>query len=146
MIITLANDILRKKSKEVSLKRIKSPEILDLIKKMRAEVKKADGIGLAAVQIGILERVILVLVDGEFKAFINPKIIKKSWKKIAIEEACLSVPGKSGYVRRHQTIVVQALDENGNKIKPKFDELPAIILQHEIDHLNGILFIDKIIK
>ena len=107
-------------------------------------MKKADGIGLAAVQIGVLKRVILVLIDGEYKAFINPKITKKSWKKIAIEEACLSVPRKFGYVKRHQNITIQALDENGNAAKETYENLPAIIFQHEIDHTDGILFIDKI--
>ena len=63
-----------------------------------------------------------------------------------LEEACLSVPEKSGYVKRYQNITVEALDENGNNIKEKYEDLPAIIFQHEIDHTNGILFIDKIIK
>jgi len=144
MIVTYPNDILGKKSRPVSTEDISNSKIKNLIKEMRAEITKLDGIGLAAVQIGDLKRIILVLVDGEYKVFINPKIIRKSWKKIAIEEACLSVPGQSGYVKRHQNVTIQALDENGSATKEKYSDLPAIIFQHEIDHLDGILFIDRI--
>lgn len=146
MIITYPNDLLRKKSAPVTPEEIKSGEIAKLIAEMRKELKKANGIGLAAVQIGVLKQVILVEVDGSVHAFLNSKIIKKSWKKIAVEEGCLSVPGKNGYVKRSANLKLSALDENGERIILETAGLTSIIFQHEVDHTNGILFIDKIIK
>lgn len=146
MIITHPNKILREKSKPVPADMIFGSEIKILIKKMRQELKIAGGVGLAAVQINELWRVILVENNGEFNAFINPKIIKKSWGKITTEEGCLSVPGKFGNVRRSKNIVIAAINEQGEKIKIQAEGLSAIIFQHEIDHTNGILFIDKTIK
>jgi len=146
MIIIHPNELLRKKSETVSAEEIKNGEIKKLIAEMKKTLKHADGVGLAAVQIGVLKRVILVEVDGTAHAFINPKITRKSWKKISIEEGCLSVPGKNGYVKRSAKIAVDALDENGKEVKLKAEELTSIIFQHEIDHTNGILFIDKLIK
>ncbi|MBU1179477.1 peptide deformylase [Patescibacteria group bacterium] len=146
MIIVYPDKLLRQKSSPVKPEEISGPEIKKLIADMREWIKKADGVGLAAVQIGALKRVILVEVDGELKVFINPKITRKSWKKTAIEEGCLSVPGKHGYVNRSEKISVKALDESGKEIKLRAAGVPAIIFQHEIDHLEGILFIDKIWK
>jgi len=146
MIITYPNEILRKKSSTISPSRATSKEIKSLIKKMRGEVAKADGVGLAAVQIGVPERIILVSVDGVFEAFINPMIVKKSWKRMVIEEGCLSLQGKMGFVKRHKGLTMRALDENGKKIIFKATGLTSAIFQHEIDHLNGILFIDRAIK
>jgi len=147
MIITYPNEILRKKSNLVTLDEIKSGKIKKLIKEMRENLVDEKGIGLAAVQIGVHKRVVLVEVDeGEVNAYINPVIKRKSLKKIAIEEGCLSVPGKHGYVKRSETIWLEALDETGKKLKLKARGLPAIVFQHEIDHTNGILFIDKIKK
>ena len=147
MIITYPNQILRKKSKSVQADLINSAEIKKLIQDMRYWIKKAGGVGLAAVQIGALKRIILVEIEeGKPIVFINPQITKKSWKKTAIEEACLSVPDKSGYVKRSEKIHLKAIDENGKKIKFKVSGLTSIIFQHEIDHLNGVLFIDKIWK
>lgn len=138
--------MLRQKSKPVPPDMVLSSQIKKLIKRMRREVKIAGGVGLAAVQIGELWRVILIETDGEFRAFINPEIIKKSWKKISIEEGCLSVPGANGYVKRSASVRVEALDENGKKAELKAEGIAAIIFQHEIDHTNGILFIDKLVK
>lgn len=146
MIITYPNELLRQKSAPVSPQEIKNGENKKLIAEMRKTLKQADGMGLAAVQIGTLKQVILVETDKGVHAFINPKIIKKSWKKIAIEEGCLSVPGKNGFVKRAASVRVKAVDENGDKIELQTAGLTAIIFQHEIDHINGILFIDKIWK
>lgn len=147
MIITYPNKILRKKSNLVTLDEVKNGDIKKLLKQMRANLTEKKGIGLAAVQIGVHKKVILVEVDeGEVNPYINPIIKRKSLKKIAIEEGCLSVPGRSGYVKRSETIWLEALDETGKKLKLKVTGLPAIVFQHEIDHTNGILFIDKIIK
>ncbi|MFH1193422.1 MAG: peptide deformylase [bacterium] len=146
MIVTYPNEILRKKSEPVKTADIGSGEIKELIAEMRKTIKKENGVGLAAVQIGVLKQVILVEIDGNVHAFINPQIIRKSWKKIAIEEGCLSVPGKNGFVKRSANVSVLAYDEAGDKVKIKAEGLTAIIFQHEIDHTNGILFIDKIWK
>lgn len=146
MIVTYPNELLRKKSAPVSPEEIKSGEIKALIAEMRKALKQAGGIGLAAVQIGVAKKIILVEVDGIVHAFLNTKITKKSWKKIAVEEGCLSVPGQNGYVKRSANLKLSALDENGEKIKLETQGLTSIIFQHEIDHTNGILFIDKLIK
>ncbi len=146
MIVIYPNELLRQKSAPVTMEEIKSGEIKKLIAEMRKELKKADGIGLAAVQIGALKQVILVEVEGTIHAFFNAKIIKKSWKKIAIEEGCLSVPGQNGYVKRSANLKLAALDKNGKEIELETKGLTSIIFQHEIDHTDGILFIDKLIK
>jgi len=146
MIITYPNKLLRQKSTTVKTEEFSSPEIKKLIADMKYWIKKAGGVGLAAVQIGTLKRIILVEIDGNIGAYINPKITKRSLKKIAIEEGCLSVPGKNGYVKRSQKITVKTLNEQGDMIKLDLKNIPSIIFQHEIDHLNGVLFIDKLIK
>ena len=106
-----------------------------------------DGVGLAAPQVGVLRRAIVVDLSGEeggegpFK-LINPEIVKQSGEQVC-REGCLSIPGKLGDVTRPQKVVVEALDENGKKVKIKAEGLLAVCLCHEIDHLNGILFVDK---
>lgn len=145
-IITHPNEILRQKSKLVKTDYIFSPEFKELVAKMRKAIKIGDGVGLAAVQIGFLERVILVEIEDQIKLFINPVLTGKSWKKIAIEEGCLSVPGVHGFVKRSYVVTVKALNEAGERIALKAQGLPAIIFQHEVDHTNGILFIDKLMK
>lgn len=77
---------------------------------------------------------------------INPKIIEKSKETILREEACISLPNCTGMVRRHQSITVEFLDLKGKKQNKKYKEFNAVIIQHEIDHLDGILFMDKIVK
>lgn len=146
MIITYPNELLRQKSAPVTPEEIEGGEIKKLISEMRKELKRTDGIGLAAVQIGVLKQVISVEAEGAVHTFLNAKILRKSWKKIAVEEGCLSVPGVNGYVKRSAGIKIIALDENGKKLKLKAEGLTAIIFQHEIDHTNGVLFIDKIWK
>jgi len=147
MIITYPNKILRKKSNLVTQDEIKNGKIKKLIKEMRNNLVEKEGIGLAAVQIGVHKRVILVEINkGEVNPYINPVIKRKSFKKISIEEGCLSLPGISGYVKRSETIWLEALNETGEKLKLKASGLPAIVFQHEIDHTDGILFIDKMMK
>lgn len=137
---------MRQKSAPVTAEEIKSGDIKKLIAEMRKELKRANGIGLAAVQIGVPKQTILVEMEGTVHVFLNAKITRKSWKKIAVEEGCLSVPGQNGYVRRSANLKIAALDENGKKITLETHGLTSIIFQHEIDHTNGILFIDKVWK
>lgn len=101
-----------------------------------------NGVGFAANQIGVLQKV-LVYDDGTGpKVLINPKIIRASGEQVGIE-GCLSVPGLQGEVRRANEVEVKGLDENGKPVKIKAEGLTARIIQHELDHLNGVLFIDR---
>ena len=135
--------ILRKKSKEV--KEI-TPEIKQLARDLIETMLKSEpvGIGLAAPQIGISKRVIAVQTDSGPAVFVNPKIIKKSREKDSMEEGCLSLPEIWLNVKRAKEIEIETLDINDKKMRIKADGVFARILQHEIDHLNGILIIDKL--
>ena len=126
-IITYPDPTLRKKSEKV--KEVDN-EIKDLIKNMIKTMEKNQGIGLAAPQVGVLKRIIIALTDNGPKAFINPKIIKKTKETEIMEEGCLSFPGLFLEIKRWKGVEIEALDGNGNKIKA--DGLLARILQHEI--------------
>jgi peptide deformylase len=134
---------LRLVSKEVSKKDIIGPKMKQLTADMFQTMLEKDGIGLAAPQIG--ENVRLIVVNTkEGKMFLfNPKIVKKSFLKDWDEEGCLSVPMYFGEVKRHRSITCHFVNENGEKQKLKAHGLLARVLQHEIDHLDGVLFIDK---
>jgi peptide deformylase len=132
--------ILREPAKEIDYI---DADIYDLIKKMRTIMHDAEGIGLAAPQIGIPLRIFVAEVDKKFYAILNPKIIKISRKKEEMVEGCLSLPGIYGKVKRPSKIIIEGLNPEGEKIKIKAWGLLARVFQHEIDHLNGVLFIDK---
>jgi len=136
------NPILRQKAKEV--KEI-SPQIKGLISDMIETLKANQGIGLAAPQIGQLLHVIVAKPESDKEALvlINPQIKKTSRKKEIIEEGCLSLPNISAPVERPIKITVQGLDADGQSVKIKAKGLLARIIQHEIDHLSGILIVDK---
>lgn len=121
-----------------------TPEILNLIKDMAETMYTASGVGLAASQVGVPKRIILV--DGEedgLIVLINPMIIK-SEGEVVEEEGCLSVPDIYTQVKRSSKVTIKALNENGDPIEITKEDLIARALQHEIDHLDGILFIDRI--
>lgn len=145
-IVQLGNEILRKKAKEVAVSKIKSKEIQDLIKEMIEVLKSEEiGVGLAASQIGVDKRV-FVLKDvkkNKYFVFINPKILKLSREERLMPEGCLSVRDYWGKVKRAGKVSVEACDETGKKFEKNFSGLSAQIVQHEIDHLNGALFVDK---
>ena len=133
------DEILRKRSREVTEIDNKIRELaLDMLDTMY----KNDGIGLAAPQVGILKRIIVVDIGEGPKVYINPVIVKASGKQTC-EEGCLSFPNTFGNVDRPLNIVVEAYDIDGNKIKKKAKDLEAVALCHEIDHLDGVLFVDK---
>lgn len=136
------NAILRTKS--VFIKTINA-SVLDLIQEMKKQMKKEKGVGLAAPQVGKNIRVIVAQINGgRVMGFINPVITFFSEEKnINDEEGCLSVPGSFGNVWRSNEVIVEYIDEKKQKQKRKFTDLDARILQHEIDHLDGILFIDR---
>jgi len=112
----------------------------------------ANGIGLAAIQIGVPERVIVVHLPedeenhegGKLYAVINPKLARRSREKEDGVEGCLSVPGLVGEVSRHQAVTIKGLDRQGRPVRIKAKDFLARVFQHEIDHCDGILFIDRI--
>ncbi len=140
-IITQPNPILRKKSQAV--KDILAQKIQELIPQMAETMVNHDGAGLAAPQIGKNIRLITVNHKDRVLAIINPKITKKSFLKEWGEEGCLSVPDKFGEVKRSKSIIIEYIDEKNNQKILKAPGLLARVIQHEIDHLDGILFIDK---
>lgn len=142
-IIKYPDAILRKDAKEVE--KI-NDEIKNLILDMTEIMQKYDGAGLAAPQVGISKRIIIANDGKEDLAIINPKIIKKSWRKQKDKEGCLSLPGLEVEISRSKKIIVSGIDYSGKKIRIDAKNLMARILQHEIDHLNGILIIDKLNK
>ena len=142
--IRLENDeILRKRSREVEEVDDRIKELLD---DMIDTMHEYNGVGLAGPQVGILKRVIVIdLYDGNPPLkLVNPKIIKQKGEQ-EVDEGCLSFPNEYAKMIRPAEVTVEALDENGKKVKIKAEGLLAQALSHEIDHLDGILFIDKII-
>lgn len=137
------DDQLRIKSEGVSDDRITSPEMKLLIDELKETMKIENGVGIAAPQIGVHDRVIIAETDGVPTAYINPVITERSFRMVDSEEGCLSVPGCVGIVRRHRSVTVKATIEDGSPVTINARELLAIIFQHEIDHLDGILFIDR---
>lgn len=134
---------LRLMSEAVASSRIGSKEIKTLIENLKATMKVENGVGIAAPQVGVHDRVIIAETKEGPTAFINPEITERAFKLIDSEEGCLSVPGIWGIVKRHRSVTVKALAEDGTLIGIKATGLLAIIFQHEIDHLDGILFIDR---
>ena len=137
------DEILRKKSKIVEEVNDKIRQILD---DMVETMHKYNGVGLAAPQIGLLKRLIVIdLYDdkGPIK-LVNPEIIKEKGEQ-EVEEGCLSFPNKYGKIIRPKQVTVIALDEKGKEVRIVAKDLLAQALSHEIDHLNGILFVDKVI-
>ncbi len=139
-ICVQGNPVLKKKAK--SVKKISSQH-LKLMEDMLETMIAAPGIGLAAPQIGISERIIVVKVEDSVYCLVNPKITKKSGKAVCYE-GCLSVPGVEAPVERYGEVLVQALDKTGKPVSINADGLLAVVFQHEIDHLDGILFVEKV--
>ena len=122
-----------------------TPELKSLIKDMISFMKESNGIGLAAPQIGLSKRLIVIgYEDMEPMALINPEIIETSMEESDYEEGCLSIPGMYAKVTRPAKVKVQAWNERGRPFTIEADDLLATVLQHEIDHLNGVLFIDHL--
>jgi peptide deformylase len=142
-IVTNPNPLLRKISRNVDAKTIASQEFKNFCASLVTTMVKKDGVGLAAPQTGKNIRVFTVDTKDGPIIFINPKILKKSWAKEWSEEGCLSVPQVFGKVKRSNKIVCEYIDRNGAKKKIMANGLLAFVMQHENDHLDGILFIDK---
>ncbi|MDP4088489.1 MAG: peptide deformylase [Bacillota bacterium] len=136
------DEILRKKSRRVD---DVNDRIKTLAKDMLETMYAANGVGLAAPQVGILKRVIVVDVGEGPHAFINPEIVEKSGSCVDLE-GCLSLPGRQGEVERPTKIKVNALNVNGEEFELEAEDFFARAICHEVDHLEGILFIDKLVK
>ncbi len=142
-IITNPNPILRKKSLLIEESEIRGKKMQEFCQDMIKAMIKKDGVGLAAPQVGVNSRLVVVTINGKPICMINPKITKKSWARAWNEEGCLSVPGIYGQVQRNKKINCIYTDPEGKNKKVIAKNLDARIIQHEIDHLDGILFIDK---
>ncbi len=124
-----------------------TPRICRLLDDMKDTLTEASGVGLAAPQVGVLRRIVLVENDeGEILELINPRIVAKSEKNQNEIEGCLSIPDKWGLTERPESVTVSALDRNGNEIMVTGSMLTARAFCHEIDHLDGILFTDKVLR
>ncbi len=137
-----SDEILRKPSKKVD--KI-DDRIITLLDDMAETMKNAEGVGLAAPQVGVLRRVVVIDIGEGLIELINPVVVYEKGEQMR-EEGCLSIPGKSGVVKRPEKVIVRALNRKGETIEIKGEELLATALCHEIDHLNGVLFIDKAIS
>ena len=136
----LGDDILRKKCRPVETI---DERILTLLDDMAETMYNANGVGLAAPQIGILKRIVVIDIGEGLIELINPEIVSVEGNVKDIE-GCLSVPGKCGYVVRPETVTVSALNRNGEKIIITGSGLLAKAFCHELDHLDGIVFVDKV--
>ncbi|KKR89346.1 MAG: Peptide deformylase [Candidatus Uhrbacteria bacterium GW2011_GWE2_41_1153] len=125
-VLTIPNELLREVSKEIKKEQLQDKDLQKLFDDMIETMKAEDGVGIAAPQIGQQIRAIVVTLENGPEIYINPEITKRSLRKQKGEEGCLSVPELRGIVERYQSICIK-----------------AIIFQHEIDHLDGILFIDR---
>ncbi|WP_333859101.1 peptide deformylase [Clostridium sp.] len=141
-VIKYGDELLRKKSKKVD---VINDRILTLLDDMEETLYKECGVGLAAPQVGVLKRAIVIDIGEGILKLINPEIIHSEGSYLDVE-GCLSVPGVQGEVKRPKKVKVKALNEKGEEVIIEGEDLLARAFCHEIDHLNGILFIDKMIK
>lgn len=150
-ILTNPDPILRKVSGNIGAEKIDRPDFQKLLADMKETMIKKDGAGLAAPQIGQNIRLVVIHHDNKIYFLINPKITKRSWARGIEEEGCLSVLDKEGEiiygrVERHKKVSCAYLDEKGRTKKISADKIMSRVIQHELDHLDGILFIDKLVK
>jgi peptide deformylase len=148
-IITIGHPTLRQKARKVSKF---GPEVKQLIDDMIETMREAPGVGLAAPQVNVSERIVVVELPAdeeedtpaELYAFVNPEIVKTSRETEEGQEGCLSIPGYVGDVERHIWVVVRGQDAFGKPQRIRATDYLARIFQHEIDHLEGVLFIDHV--
>ncbi len=141
-VVMMGDELLRKKSKPV---RVFDEYLWNLLDDMKDTMHHKNGMGLAAVQVGILKRVIIIEANNMFVELINPVITKERGEDIE-EEGCLSVGTMTGLVKRPMEVTVTAQDRYGYTFTLSGEKYLARVLCHEIDHLDGVLFIDKMIK
>jgi peptide deformylase len=138
---------LRERSIEVTPAEITTSAFQQYLDVLTRTMFVEDGIGIASPQVGKNIRVIIVNLKKEgATAFINPVLTKVSESTTLFDEACLSVPGKYGIVRRHKRVTMQALNRHGRQVQMEVSGLFAYVFQHEIDHLDGVLYIDRAVE
>jgi peptide deformylase len=148
-ILRHPNPILREKSLPVKADTVSSGAWKEFLANLEATMLEKDGVGLAAPQVGVSQRIIVIRHEKKNIFLINPEIVKKSWARITDEEGCLSVTDEEGRilygkVERHKKVICRYVDIKGKPQRLEAEEFLARVLQHEIDHLDGILFIDKL--
>ncbi len=140
-IVTYPEEVLRQPAEPIDEI---NQEIRDLADSMTEMMLKAEGVGLAAPQIGVGKRLIVVNLEDDFHILVNPELIERSDEEEAQEEGCLSVPGPEASVSRSERVVVRGTDLDGNEVELAREGLAARVFQHEVDHINGKLFIDHL--
>jgi peptide deformylase len=141
-IITLGGELLRQKAEKI--KNI-NEETLNTAKQMLEIIRRDNGVGLAGPQVGLMKRLFVIHIrDDEERIFINPSILETSHNTIKFEEGCLSIPGIYAQVERSESIKIQAWNEKGRPFTLETSGLLARVIQHEYDHLEGILFLDRL--
>lgn len=140
-VITTPHKTLRIKADEIDLEDLKN--LQNFIKDMEKTMIKKDGLGLAGNQVDFPKRIFIINTKDGPQAIINPTLHNKSFKKKWSEEGCLSIPDTYGQVKRHYHLILKGYDSKGKKLKMKVEGLFARVVQHEVDHLDGVLFIDK---
>ena len=140
-IRTFGDPVLRQPAREVG-------KVTDLHRRLAKDMietmREAPGVGLAGPQVGVVERIFVWEVGEEGGVLIDPKIVERSEETFTDEEGCLSIPGLTFPVERSYRVTVEALDEMGRAVRVSGEDLIARVFQHEIDHLDGILFIDRL--
>lgn len=153
-IVQVGDPVLKETAKPVAKKDITSPALISLIKKMKQALAGEEyGVALAAPQLGVPLRLFVVAgrvfkeedeeEEQDTRVYINPEITRRSRKKVEMAEGCLSVRGKYGTVKRHEKVTLKAMDEKGAPVLQHASGLLSQIFQHETDHLEGVLFVDK---
>jgi peptide deformylase len=153
-IVTIGDPVLRKRAREVGTEELRSPEVQQLIDDLIETKRAANGAGLAANQVGETLRIAVAEVEGTnprypykpqipLTVMVNPTIEPAADDVMEINEGCLSVPGLRGYLERHARVRVRYLDRHGNERDEMKRGLTAGTFQHEVDHLDGVLFVDR---
>ena len=140
-IVKLGDPVLRKRAESVT--RILTSDTQKLIEHMKVVMRKANGLGLAAPQVGVSQRVIVYEIDDQVHVLVNPIISGGRGEQLEPMEGCLSIPNLHGVVKRFQEIKIKGQDHRGRPVSKKVTDLEARVIQHEVDHLDGILFIDR---
>lgn len=140
-------EILTKENPRLRVKANRVPRVDDTVRRLMDDMVEtmldAPGVGLAATQVGVSLRVIVMKVDNQLFTLANPEIVRSSGEQIGYE-GCLSVPGYIGEVARAERVTMRALNRSGKEVRIKGEGLLARAMQHEIDHLDGVLFIDRL--
>jgi peptide deformylase len=141
-IVRIPDEVLRSPSRRCDLA---TPELRKLVDRMKAAMAEANGVGLAAPQLGVLQRVVIYKLPEEkepLRVIVNPRIVSRKGEQIG-PEGCLSIPLLQGDVKRANEVIVKGADMLGRPFKRRASEFEARVIQHELDHLDGILFVDR---